>query len=52
MIGETTRNAVIGKADRLNLEARTTASKKASSTPKIKLENNLLDWHHYLSKKQ
>ena len=40
LIGETTRNAVIGKAHRLNLEART-VSKKASTKPKIKLENNI-----------
>ena len=38
LIGETTRNAVIGKAYRLNLEART-ISKKHSTTPKTKLEN-------------
>ena len=40
LLGETTRNAVIGKAHRLNLEART-VSKKASTKPKIKLENNI-----------
>jgi len=40
LIGETTRNAVIGKANRLNLEART-VSKKHSTTPKAKLENNV-----------
>ena len=39
LIGETTRNAVIGKAYRLNLEART-ISKKHSTTPKTKLEND------------
>jgi len=38
LIGETTRNAVIGKAHRLNLEART-VSKKHSTTPKVKLES-------------
>jgi len=40
LIGETTRNAVIGKANRLNLEART-VSKKRSTTPKAKLENDV-----------
>ena len=37
MLGDTTRNAVIGKAHRLNLEARTTSKK---STSKINTENN------------
>ena len=37
MLGDTTRNAVIGKAHRLNLEARTTSKK---STPKVNTENN------------
>ena len=37
MLGDTTRNAVIGKAHRLNLEAR--AGSKKSST-KTNLENN------------
>ena len=37
MLGNTTRNAVIGKAHRLNLQART-ASKK--TTTKITTENN------------
>ena len=32
MLGETTRNAVIGKAHRLNLEARAVAKKTASKT--------------------
>ena len=40
LIGGTTRNAVIGKANRLNLEART-ISKKISTTPKVKLENDV-----------
>ena len=40
LIGGTTRNAVIGKANRLNLEART-VSKKHSTTPKAKLENDV-----------
>ena len=40
LIGGTTRNAVIGKANRLNLEART-ISKKNSTTPKVKLENDV-----------
>ena len=37
MLGDTTRNAVIGKAHRLNLQARAISKK---STPKINLENN------------
>ena len=37
MLGDTTRNAVIGKAHRLNLEARNTSKK---STPKVNTENN------------
>ena len=40
LIGGTTRNAVIGKANRLNLEART-ISKKNSTPPKAKLENDV-----------
>ena len=37
MLGDTTRNAVIGKAHRLNLQARTTSKR---STQKIYAENN------------
>ena len=37
MLGDTTRNAVIGKAHRLNLEARATSKK---SKPKVNLENS------------
>ena len=40
MIGGTTRNAIIGKAHRLNLEARG-ISKKTSITTKTKTENNV-----------
>jgi len=40
LIGETTRNAVIGKAHRLNLQARV-VSKKTSVTTKAKTENNV-----------
>ena len=40
LIGEATRNAVIGKAHRLNLEARM-VSKKPSTSPKAKLENDV-----------
>ena len=40
LIGGTTRNAVIGKANRLNLEARA-VSKKHSTTPKAKLGNDV-----------
>ena len=50
LIGETTRNAVIGKAHRLNLEART-VSKKLLTTPKAKLENNVKIKHEKLSRK-
>ena len=39
MLGDTTRNAVIGKAHRLNLEARTVSKKSATNTNKQK--NNL-----------
>ena len=39
-IGNVTRNAVIGKAHRLNLEART-ISKKPSTASKAKLESNV-----------
>ena len=37
MLGDTTRNAVIGKAHRLNLEARATSKR---STQKVGAENN------------
>ena len=37
LLGETTRNAVIGKAHRLNLQARVTSEK---SVPKINTKNN------------
>ena len=37
MLGDTTRNAVIGKAHRLNLEARATSKR---SKPKVNLEDN------------
>ena len=50
LIGETTRNAVIGKANRLNLEART-VSKKHSTTPKVKLENDVEIKQEKLSRK-
>ena len=50
LIGGTTRNAVIGKANRLNLEART-VSKKNSTTPKVKLENDVEIKQEKLSRK-
>lgn len=50
LIGGTTRNAVIGKANRLNLEART-ISKKNSTTPKVKLENDVEIKQEKLSRK-
>ena len=50
LIGGTTRNAVIGKANRLNLEART-VSKKHSTTPKAKLENDVEIKQEKLSRK-
>ena len=50
LLGETTRNAVIGKAHRLNLEART-VSKKSSTTQKTKLENNVTVKQEKISRK-
>ena len=38
IIGNTTRNAIIGKAHRLNLEARAISKKSA---PKVQTENNI-----------
>ena len=50
LIGGPTRNAVIGKAYRLNLEARA-VSKKHSTTSKAKLENNVEIKQEKLSRK-
>ena len=50
LIGGTTRNAVIGKANRLNLEARK-VSKKHSTLPKPKLENDVEIKQEKLSRK-
>ena len=50
LIGGTTRNAIIGKAHRLNLEART-VSKKLLTTPKAKLESNVKIKQEKLSRK-
>ena len=50
LIGDTTRNAVIGKAHRLNLQART-VSKKLSFPQKTKLENDGEIKHEKLSRK-
>ena len=50
MIGETTRNAVIGKAHRLNLEARV-VSKKTFTTLIAKKENNVEIKQEKLSRK-
>ena len=50
LIGGTTRNAVIGKAYRLNLEART-VSRKLPATPKVKLENGVEIKQEKLSRK-
>ena len=50
MIGETTRNAVIGKAHRLNLEARV-VSKKTSTTLIAKKGNNVTIKQEKLSRK-
>ena len=50
LIGGTTRNAVIGKAYRLNLEARA-VSKKHPATPKVKLENGVEIKQEKLSRK-
>jgi len=48
MIGDTTRNAVIGKAHRLNLQARNVSKKLTSKT---KQENNVSIKEERLSKK-
>ena len=50
LIGETTRNAVIGKAHRLNLEARV-VSKKTSTTLIAKKGNNVTIKQEKLSRK-
>ena len=50
LIGETTRNAVIGKAHRLKLETRA-ASKKSLVITKAKLENNVEVKQEKLSRK-
>ena len=50
LLGETTRNAVIGKAHRLNLEART-VSKKSSTATKAKLGSNVEIKQEKLSRK-
>ena len=50
MLGETTRNAVIGKAHRLNLEA-TAVSKKVSTTLIAKKENHVDFKQERLSRK-
>ena len=50
LIGETTRNAVIGKAHRLNLEARA-ISKKTLARTKAKTENNVSIKPEKLSRK-
>jgi len=50
LIGGTTRNAVIGKAYRLNLEART-VSRKLPATPKVKLESGVGIKQEKLSRK-
>ena len=50
LIGGTTRNAVIGKAHRLNLEART-VSKKSSTALKANLGNNVKIKQEKLSRK-
>ena len=50
LIGGTTRNAIIGKAHRLNLEARA-VSKKPSIAPKVKLENDVKIKQEKISRK-
>ena len=50
LLGETTRNAVIGKAHRLNLEARI-VSKKPSIAQKTKIENDVENKQEKLSRK-
>jgi len=51
LIGDTTRNAVIGKAHRLNLEARTTSKKSSTGLQKVKLENDVEIKQEKLSRK-
>ena len=41
MLGDTTRNAVIGKAHRLNLEARATSKRSSHKTNTENTENNV-----------
>ena len=50
LLGDTTRNAVIGKAHRLNLEARA-VSKKISTSPKVKNESNVQTKQEKLGRK-
>ena len=52
MLGETTRNAVIGKAHRLNLEARAVSRKLAPKvySEKETIETITLDLNHLLEK--
>ena len=50
LLGETTRNAVIGKAHRLNLEPRA-LSKKTFTTTKAKVSNNIEVKQEKLSRK-
>ena len=41
LIGETTRNAVIGKAHRLKLESRIASKRSSTTTPNVKLKNDV-----------
>jgi len=50
-LGDTTRNAVIGKAHRLKLEARATSKKTISTSVKSKNENKVDTKHEKLSRK-
>ena len=51
LFGDITRNAVIGKAHRLNLEARTTSKKSSAVLHKVKLENDVEIKQEKLSRK-
>ena len=51
LIGETTRNAVIGKAHRLKLESRIVSKRSSTTTSDVKLENNVEIKREKLSRK-
>ena len=51
LIGETTRNAVIGKAHRLKLESRIASKRSSTTTPNVKLKNDVEIKREKLSRK-